>query len=315
MCSSDLWQYIDADGVTIVDPLEVLRLNKVGLPPAYQDGLFCGHRFGHVQAVGTDARGRRQYRYHPEFRSARDVSKFSRCLEFGKNLPKIRAQIARDIAGRPNAPETVIAAVVRLLDIAHLRIGNEAYAKSNKSFGATTLRGRHAKLTGYTLSLRYRGKSGIVRSITLHDPKLARVVKRCRELPGQHLFQYEDNEGLAKVVSSTDVNEYLRRIAGGNFTAKDFRTWGGTLSAFEAYIDLSSDGETPTIVQISSVVAKALGNTPNIARKSYIHPAVVGAIEIGSLGTLSKPKPSEWQSVAERQLLNFLRSANGAHTK
>ena len=218
------WQYLDAHGKRITDPDEVARLNRIALPPAYTEARFCPDCRGHLQAIGIDARGRRQYRYHPAFREARDTHKFAGCAAFGEALPALRRRLDRDLQANPQSRIAVLAAVVRILDCAFLRIGNQAYARQNKSFGLTTLRNRHARLSRGGLALEYRGKSGIVRKVRLTDSKVIRVVRRCQDLPGQQLFQYRDEHGAVHAISSADVNAYLRDISGAALTAKDLRT-------------------------------------------------------------------------------------------
>ena len=298
------WRYGQADGSRISDREEIARLNRIGLPPAYREGRFCADPAGHIQAVGTDARGRRQYRYHPDFRSGQDGAKFDRCAAFGASLPKIRAQVERDLTGSTLAFSTVVAVIIRLLDVGHLRVGNQAYAKANKSFGVTTLRNRHAQLSGKTLRLSFRAKSGIMRSVAITDKAVVRVVNKCQDLRGQNLFQYLDEDGAVHTVTSSDVNDYLRNASGENITAKDFRTWCGSVIACQAW-HLASSGETQiTIKQAAEIVAVQLGNTPSVARKSYIHPAVVGMISEGKLCDL--PRGTHWYSPEERMLLALL---------
>lgn len=302
------WGYWDADGHRITDRDEIDRLNAVGLPPAYTDAWYCPHPNGHLQATGIDARGRKQYRYHPEFRAAQEAAKYDRCAAFGHLLPGLRARIEADLRKRSLSKERAVAAVVRLLDRGHVRVGNEGYAKANKSFGATTLRKRHAKLNGTSLKLQYRAKSGKLRTLTLTDTSLRSFVKRCQDLPGQHLFGWLDGAGEAHPVTSTDVNDYIRDAMGDDFTAKHFRTWGASVIAFEALVDADAPIGLNTMLE---PVTEALGNTPAIARKSYVHPQLIELAKDRDAqrafrDTLTLPRATRHLSRAERGLIAFL---------
>jgi len=302
------WGYWDAEGKRITDRDAIDRLNAVGLPPAYVDAWYCPHPNGHLQATGIDDRGRKQYRYHPEFRAAQEAAKYDRCAAFGHLLPKLRARIETDLRKRSLSKERAVAAVVRLLDRGHVRVGNEGYAKANKSFGATTLRKRHAKLTPGTLRLQYRAKSGQLRTLTLTDNSLRNFVKRCHDLPGQHLFGWLDDAGEAHPVTSTDVNDYIREAMGDDFTAKHFRTWGASAIAFEALAN--ADGHIGLNTMLEPVT-QALGNTPAIARKSYVHPGLIGLAKDRDAqqafrDTLSLPRATRHLTRAERGLIAFL---------
>src|SRR5438477_1948413 len=223
--------YVDSGGRTLRDAETIDRIKRLAVPPAWTDVWICPDPRGHLQATGRDARGRKQYRYHPRWREARDETKYGRMLDFGRALPRLRERVRRDL-GREGMPrEKVVAAIVRLLDCGYLRVGNPEYARENASFGLTTLRDEHARVRGERLRLRYTGKSGKVQELDIQDPRLARIVKRCQDLPGQELFRYLDDEGRPRAVASEDVNEYLRETAGEDFTAKDFRTWAGTVLA------------------------------------------------------------------------------------
>ena len=298
------WGYWDAKGVRISDRVEIDRLNKVALPPAYVDAWFCPSPHGHIQAIGYDARGRRQYRYHTEFRAAREADKYDRLAAFGKALPLLRAQVERDLAGPPTAQPTVIAAVVRLLDIGAIRVGNAAYAKDNKSFGATTLRTRHATLRGSKLSLQYRAKSGVMRKLTVTDRGLLRVVRKVQDLPGQNLFQYIDDAGDPAAVGSADVNAYIKGAMGDDFSAKHFRTWSGSVIALD-YL-LAARPAKPKLADVLEAVSAMLGNTPTVARKSYIHPAVLALAAADSLSELTMPRRTRWLGGDERALIAVL---------
>jgi DNA topoisomerase-1 len=300
------WQYFDASGKRITDRDEIDRLNGIGLPPAYRDAWFCPNPNGHIQATGYDDKGRKQYRYHPDFREKQEAAKYERCREFGKVLPKLRRRVIADLKKRKLGQDTVIAAVVRLLDSGRIRVGNEAYAQSNKSFGATTLRNRHAKVAGRSVKMRFKAKSGIEREFRITDATLSRVVKQCQDLPGQHLFQYLDEEGEPHPVTSTDVNDYIREATGEDFTAKHFRTWSASVIAFEQICGSGEEG-----VGLNAVlepVAEALGNTPAISRKSYVHPAIVDAVKQTPRKRLALqcPRSTKYLSSAERGLIAFL---------
>lgn len=297
------WAYFDPAGNRITDRDEIDRLNTIALPPAYEDAWFCPSADGHIQAIGFDAKGRKQYRYHPEFRAQQESAKYDRCADFGRALPLIRARVESDLRRGGLVRERAIAAIVRLLDLGRVRIGNEAYARANRSFGATTLRTRHAELRGHTLHLSYRAKSGRNRVLRVTDGSLARFVKRCQDLPGQHLFQYLDDEGIPQPVSSTDVNAYIREATGDDFTAKHFRTWGASVLAFEA---LHAASEPIGMAQLLEPVAAALGNTPTIARKSYVHPALIALAGKASPLPLHLPRATRYLSRAERGLIDWL---------
>lgn len=301
------WQYFDADGKRISDREEIDRLNAIGLPPAYTDAWFCPSPDGHIQAIGYDDKGRKQYRYHLDFRAQQDAAKYDLCAEFGKALPKLRKRVEADLSKRRLVRETVCAAVVRLLDCEHIRVGNEAYAKENKSFGATTIRRRHVKAFGRRVKMRFTAKGGVVRELHITDRRLLRLVKRAQDLPGQHLFQYLDDAGEAVPVTSTEVNAYIREAMGDDFTAKHFRTWGASAIAFEQLCKAGDKGIT--LKQMVEPVAEALGNTPAISRKSYIHPALIEAVKENArnpLDGLQCPRKTKYLSSAERGLILFL---------
>lgn len=309
------WGYFDADGKRITDREEIERLNAIGLPPAYRNAWFCPDPNGHIQAVGWDEKGRKQYRYHAEFRAAREDEKYNLCAAFGRSLPKLRERVEADLKRRGHSKEKTIAAIVRLLDIAHLRIGNETYARSNKSFGVTTLRDRHAKISGSTLKLQYKAKSGKLRMLTITDGSLARFVKRCQDLPGQNLFQYVDNAGEARPITSSDVNAYIKEAMGEDFTAKHFRTWGASVIAFETLAQAKADISLKTLL---APVTERLGNTPAIARKSYVHPALIALIKDGQQAfraTLNLPRTTRWLSRAERGFIAFLETGENGSSR
>ena len=302
------WGYWDADGNRITDRAEIDRLNAIALPPAYTDAWYCAHADGHLQATGIDARGRKQYRYHPEFRAAQEAAKYDRCANFGNRLPRLRARIEADLRRRALSRDRAVAAVVRLLDLGHVRVGNEGYAKANKSFGATTLRRRHAKLEGRSLKLQYRAKSGRIRVLRITDGSLIGFVRKCQDLPGQHLFGWLDDAGDVHPVTSSDVNAYIRDAMGDDFTAKHFRTWGASVIAFETLATADSHVGLKTLLE---PVTAALGNTPSIARKSYVHPELIELAkdrdaQSAFRETLALPRTTRYLSRAERGLIAFL---------
>jgi DNA topoisomerase-1 len=302
------WAYFDEHGKRITDRETIERLNAIGLPPAYSDAWFCADPSGHLQATGMDARGRKQYRYHPEFRARSEASKFAGLLEFGKALPRLRRTVERHLHQRKLGRETVLAAVVRLLDAEYLRVGNEEYAKENKSFGATTLLSRHVSKPGGKMKMRFAGKHGIVREVTITDRRLARVVRRCQELPGQPLFQFVNGDGEPQPITSADVNDYIRDATGGEFTAKHFRTWGASVIAFEQLLE-ANEHKKVSVATMIEPVAEALGNTVAISRKSYVHPALVEAAKErprDPLPGIERPAARKWLSSAEAGLLQFL---------
>lgn len=301
------WQYLTARGRPVRSPAVIARLEALALPPAYSDAWYARDAAAHLQATGIDARGRKQYRYHPEFRAAREGDKFARCLAFGAALPAIRRAVERDLGQRDLVKTRVVAAVVRLLDRGKVRVGNTEYAKTNKSFGATTLRNRHARVSAARVLLDYVGKSGIRHRIGIADARLARLVRRCRDLPGQELFQYVGADGALHPVSSQDVNDWLRDNGGlgegEGFSAKHFRTWGASVIAFEA---LARAGGRTALKPLLAEVAERLGNTPAVARKSYVHPRIIEAALDPPQRDWRLPRASRWLTRGERGLINFL---------
>ena len=301
------WAYFDG-GARVTDRETIDRLNSIALPPAYEQAWFCKDANGHLQATGVDARGRKQYRYHGAFRARRDKKKYSGTLEFGAALPRLRRRVAADLRKRRLCREAVLAAVVRLLDTQYLRIGSEQYAKANKSFGATTLRSRHVRRQGNGLTMRFKGKHGIVREVPITEANLKRIVGRCQELPGQNLFQYVDDSGEACPVTSADVNDYIREATGGEFTAKNFRTSGASVIAFEQMLE-AEESSRISLKTVLEPVAEALGNTPAISRKSYVHPKLIEAARErprDPLNGMERPRERKWLSSAEVGLLDFL---------
>ncbi len=305
------WAYYDAEGRLIADPQEKKRLNAIALPPAYRDAWFCPAPNGHILATGVDVKGRKQYRYHPDFRAAREGEKFDSCVTFGSLLPLVRKRVEDDLRGRKLTRERAVASVVRLLDLGAVRVGNEGYAQRNRSFGATTLRKRHAELTGNTLRLRYKGKGGKLREVTLSDGSLTRLVRKMQDLPGQNLFKYVDEDGDVQAVGSSDVNEYLAETMGERFTAKNFRTWHGSVMAFQCLLE--GAGELP-IKALLDCVADKLGNTPAVTRKSYIHPAVIDLVERQEewRAKTCLPRATKWLTREERGLIELLQESPAA---
>jgi DNA topoisomerase-1 len=281
------FRYRDADGHVLRDKATLERIRTLAIPPAWTDVWICPYENGHLQATGRDAKGRKQYRYHPRWRSLRDEVKYERMISFGQALPAIRRQVdaALELPGLPR--EKVLATVVYLLQATMMRIGNEEYARTNKSFGLTTLRSRHVHVDGRAVQFRFRGKSGVFHDVTVEDKRLARIIARIRDLPGQDLFQYLDADGEAHAIGSADVNDYLRELSGEDYTAKDFRTWSGTVLAALALHEFEKfDSDTQArknIVRAIETVAERLGNTPSICRKCYVHPAIIASYLDGTM--------------------------------
>lgn len=291
------FSYLGPDGEKITDAADLKRIRALAVPPAYTDVWICPDARGHLQATGRDARGRKQYRYHPRWREARDETKHTRMIAFGHCLPRIR-QRTEEHLGLPGMPrEKVLATVVRLLESTLIRVGNQEYARDNQSFGLTTLRDRHMKVKGSTMNFAFKGKSGVKFNIELQDRRLARIVKKSQDLPGQTLFQYLDDEGNQRPVTSTDINEYLREISGEQITAKDFRTWSATVLAAMALQEMEAvdtgAAQKKNIVRAIESVAERLGNTPAVCRKCYIHPAVLQAYQEGTLPNLVQKQAAE----------------------
>ena len=287
------WAYYLPGGARITDARERRRLNALAIPPAWTQVWICPDPDGHIQATARDARGRKQYRYHPAYREARDHSKFVHMLEFSEVLPTLRDRIEHDLRAPDHSRRQLLATVVRLLDRTLIRVGNDEYARENNSFGLTTLRRRHVRVDGRTLSFTFRGKSGVEHSIMLDDPRLARIIQRCQDLPGHELFQYLDAKKKRQTVTSDDVNAYLRELTGRDVTAKDFRTWGGTMLAaveLRAMGAASSRREADrNILRAIDAVAERLGNTRAVCRKYYVHPELLRAYLMGETVPLAEP--------------------------
>ena len=281
------FSYPAPDGRTLTDPHALARIRSLAIPPAWTQVWICPDAQGHIQATGRDQRGRKQYRYHPDWRAHCDQTKYERMAAFGRALPAFRRQVEADLSRRGLPREKVLAAVARLLEITLIRVGNDEYARANKSFGLTTLRSRHARIEGSNLRFEFRGKSGVAHRTGVRDRRLARIVKACQDIPGQRLFQYLDADGVRHGVQSADINAYISMATGGPFTAKDFRTWAGSLSAAQALLladEPASEAETRRIVAACvRQVAKRLGNTPAVCRSSYIPPRILGSFATGRL--------------------------------
>jgi len=319
--AGERFSYRAPDGAAVRDAATLDRIRMLAIPPAYTDVWICTKASGHLQATGRDARKRKQYRYHPQWNHARDGGKFERVVAFGEALPRLRRRLRHDLALSGCQREKVLAIVVAVLADTMIRVGNHEYARSNKSFGLTTLHNRHvAFVRGGRARFRFRGKSGLEHDIVLDDARLTRLVKHCQQLPGQSLFQYVDDDGNVQPVDSGQVNDYLRDAMDDAFTAKDFRTWGGTLAAFRAFaattLPYKADGSAPSERALAGLqnavikeVAHALGNTPAVCRKSYIAPAVFAGWRDGSLARAAANAKGERQW--EQAALKFLKAARG----
>lgn len=310
------WSYYDADGALVKDKELIKQFNSLVIPPAYTNVWISPFYNSHLQFTGVDAAGRKQYRYHPSWNSIRNQSKYHRLQTFASHLPSIRAQVDKDLA-RPNLDhDKVVALVVRLMELTSIRVGNESYKKLYGSFGLTTLQDRHVKIEGTRLNFEFKGKKGVMHKIALQSRKLARLVKQCRDIPGKELFQYYDKEGKRCSIGSGDVNNYLKQITGEDFTAKDFRTWAGSVSALYAF---KAAGEFETvseckkkIISVLDEVAVNLGNTRTVCKKYYVHPTVIKSYEEGTLFNYIKEIDEEQDikaselNVAEKALLALL---------
>lgn len=307
------FSYRDADGAPIRDEATLARIRGLVIPPAWTHVWICPSPRGHIQATGRDQKGRKQYRYHPDFRENREGAKYERMIAFGRALPRLRTRVEADLARRGLSRDKVLAAVVRVMELTLIRVGNEAYAKENKSFGLTTLRDRHARITSTGAMFEFRGKSGKVHRTGVRDRRLARIVKACQDIPGQRLFQYLDDDGQRRPVESADVNAYVREAMGEDFSAKDFRTWAGTLAAARGLVQrakCASATEAKRNVQTCvKAVAGLLGNTASVCRAAYIHPLVLEAYERGSLPLKDTASPRAF----ELSVIRFLETARDSH--
>jgi DNA topoisomerase-1 len=278
------FHYIAPNGKILRNPRQLGRIRQLAIPPAWTDVWICPFANGHLQATGRDTRGRKQYRYHADWRTVRDETKFDRLIEFAEALPKIRRRVARDLRRTALPREKVLATIVRLMEGTQIRIGNDEYARDNNSFGLTTMRNRHVKVAGRLLRCRFRGKSGKIRCVSIESPRLARIVRRCRELPGYELFQYVHDDGTVRRVVSEDVNDYLRDVTGADFTAKHFRTWAGTVHAAAVLSRPCNQKRTQkNLLAAIDEVASVLGNTRSVCRKFYIHPDVAASYLDGTM--------------------------------
>ena len=303
------WLYFDPIGKQITDQKVIDRLNALAFPPAYKNAWFCPEENGHILATGVDSKGRKQYRYHENFRAQQEAKKYQACGVFGNKLPLLRARLENDLQGDELSVERTLAAVVRLMDLGALRVGNERNVKQNKSFGATTLRNRHAKLTGKNIQLRYRAKSGKEREVNITDRVLSHVIKDLQDLPGQHLFQYI-SDGERTNVTSSEINQYIQQIMGEDFSAKHFRTWRASVIAFKQLVKAKGALSLKSMLES---VSEQLGNTPAIARKSYVHPDLIALCkedvqtQTAWRESLSLPRKTKYLSRYERGFLAFLK--------
>ena len=303
--------YVDANGRRVGARATLDRIRALAIPPAWTDVWICAEERGHLQATGRDAKGRKQYRYHPRWRELREADKFDHLLDFAQALPAIRERVRADL-GSPGLPrEKVLAAIVQLLERTCIRVGNERYAEENESFGLTTLRNRHVKVRGGRIDFQFRGKSGKFHRIGIEDPRLARIVRRCRELPGQELFEYVDDAGEVQRVGSGDVNEYLQEIAGDEFTSKDFRTWAGSVYVAELLRRRGVEGDVRLTDMAAAVreAARLLGNTPAVCRKSYVHPRVLDPATWARATPSARGRAPRGLHPAEAVLVRLLRSS------
>jgi DNA topoisomerase I len=312
------FSYHAPDGARLTDRAALDRIRALAVPPAWTDAWICPSPRGHIQATGRDARGRKQYRYHALWRQVRDEAKYERSIAFGEALPRLRRRVERDLRSRGLERRKVVAAVVRLLDTTLMRVGNEEYARQNRSYGLTTLRDQHGRVRGSELRFSFKGKAGKRHEVSLRDRRLARIVRHCQELPGQRLFQYRDDEGNPQPIDSDDVNDYLRDALGDGFSARDFRTWAGTVLAYRCLRVADAGADKRRLSNAVTQVARWLGNTPAVCRSAYIHPAVLGAaIEAASnvpgqpenvlSAIVPKPPPRYGLSADEREVLAMLR--------
>lgn len=311
------FRYVTPDGRSVTDKVTLGRIKRLAIPPAWQDVWICAKENGHLQALGKDARGRKQYRYHPRWREVRDDSKYNHMIEFAKALPRIRARVQKDLKRSGLPREKVLATVIKILETGLVRVGNDEYARDNKSYGLTTMQDRHAAIDGSTIRFQFRGKSGKHHKIEIEDRRLAKIVANCQAIPGQELFQYIDENGEPRDITSSDVNEYLHEITHSDFTAKDFRTWGGTVLAAIALREFekfdSKAQAKKNLVRAIEAVAQRLGNTPAVCKKCYIHPLILNSYLDGTmLETMEKRAEQELKTRSfalkpeEQTVLEFL---------
>ncbi len=312
--AGDSWQYLDPDGKPVTDEAIRQRLDRLAIPPAYTGVWICRDSSGHLQATGRDERGRKQYLYHPRWHEIKDAVKFDRMLRFGDSLPAIRRTVARHLSRQDLTRSAVLAAIVRLMDRTSVRVGNAEYARQNGSYGVTTIRRKHTKVAGSIVRFEFTGKGGKDWNVELRDRHVARIVRQCQDLPGYQIFKYLDADGALATVDSSDVNLYLKEVSGEEFTAKDFRTWSGTVAAWRELLACpacaSNTAARKAIAGVMKSVAAILGNTPAVCRKSYVHPGIVDAYTEGKLeGYLAAGPvaPVEGMDETEASLLRFLR--------
>jgi DNA topoisomerase-1 len=307
------FRYLDQNGKPIGDPRHLNRIKLLVIPPAWTNVWICPFANGHIQVTGRDQKGRKQYLYHEDWRKARDLNKYEKMIHFGQKLPALRKRIQSDLRKRGMPREKVLAAIVSVMDRTLIRVGNDEYAKTNKSYGLTTIRNGHVKVKGHSVIFRFKGKSGIEHDIEMSDPRIARIVRQCQELPGQELFAYVDDDGKVCDVTSNDVNAYLKETLAEDFTAKDFRTWGGSVRALRCFLNLGGCDEPLTKAMINGAykeTAKFLGNTVTVCKKYYIHPAVVENFEAGLLGKMKRSSgepPKTGLSPDEKLFLKLLK--------
>jgi len=331
--AGDCFIYEHDDGHSIKDEAALTRIKSIVIPPAWEEVWICPYANGHIQATGRDVKGRKQYRYHPRWRAQRDETKFHHMLDFAHALPKIRRRVNRDLKAGSPPKIKMLATLVKLLEATLIRVGNDEYARQNKSYGLTTMRKRHAKVQGAQISFAFRGKSGKHHEISVHDRQLAQIVKKCQDLPGQDLFSYEDGAGEVHRLGSDEVNSYLREVSGSDFTAKDFRTWAGTVlaaTALREFEQVSSESQAKkNIVMAIEAVARMLGNTPTVCRKCYVHPEVLTSYLVGTtietinqriepkIPAISSLKPEEAAVyvLLQRRLREQAKETRGVKTK
>jgi DNA topoisomerase-1 len=296
-------------GARLTDSVRLRRIRALAIPPAWTDVWIAPFENAHLVATGRDAKSRKQYRYHPDFAAIRDAAKYEHLAEFAQGLPRLRRRLKADLARSGLPREKILAAIVTLLEETLIRVGNEDYARANGSFGLTTLRNRHVKVKGAHLAFLFKGKSGKIWNLSFQDRRVARVIRSCQELPGQHLFEYRDPEGAVHAVSSTDVNAYLREISGREISAKDFRTWAGTVEAALAFAAFEGEPSKRAVRGVIAAVAERLGNTVAVCRKCYVHPVVISGFETGTLHLTANERPGGLNA-AERSVLSFLQKAS-----
>jgi DNA topoisomerase-1 len=300
------FRYVGPDGKTVRDKETLARIRSLVIPPAWNDVWICANPRGHLQATGRDAKGRKQSRYHPRWRAVRDETKYEKMLLFGTALPRIRERVEQDLT-QPGLPrEKVLATIVRLMERTLIRVGNEEYARENHSYGLTTLRDKHVQVNGWTVKFKFRGKSGVLHTVDVRDRRIANIIRQCQDIPGYELFQYMDENEEPHTIDSADVNDYLREIAGEDFTAKDFRTWAGSVLASLALREFeefqSQTQAKKNVVQAIKAVARRLGNTPAVCRKCYVHPAVLDCYMAGSLARAVKKQIEAAGEEMKRQI-------------